>query len=331
MRYVYNFNPQGTHTVTMDHRVVQHLIKEGGRIEIVLSLRVFETYNGKQTRSETTTAAFNFATNSDGEYKIQVDRIFDKKSKKFILSIWNALKPTEKAEVGIISDNLTRNPYFVDLLYNEPGYQGSIKAPRISQNENYVPPVLTQTIINHTFDQAGLPEYFVTTSDVHIPGANHLEIKEFSYTLPYQVPDNVPWTLSMDIAPRSLEETEKGKIFEIDIDQVGVISLELNRLTFLKAGSAPGSESDRPFDNPITLEQFFITSFTPQARLSVGALGNGAMIINYAGREFHVLYDNSKKIGSINFKTGLKKGATEESNANRKPVKLDNLRLTYKK
>lgn len=329
MQYVYSFNPQGTHTITMDHRVVQYLVKEGGKIEIVLALRVFENYNGNQTRSEATTAAFNFDMNSDGEYKIQVDRIFDKASKKFILSIWNALNSSEKAEIGIISDNLTRNPYFVDLLYNEPGYQGSIKAPRISQNENYVPPALTQTIISHTFDQAGLPDYFVTTSDVHIPGSNHLEIKEFAYTLPYQVPDNVPWTLSMDIAPRSLEETEGNKIFEIEIDQVGVIGLELNRLTFLKAGQE--EESDRPFDNPITLEQFYSTSFTPQSRLSVGALGNGAMIINYAGREFHVLYDHSKKIGAINFKTGLKKGATEDNNANRNPVKLDNLKLTYRK
>lgn len=330
MQYVYSFNPQRTHTITMEHNVVQHLIKEGGIVEIVLGLRVFETYNGKQTRIETTTAAFTFTSNSDGEYKIQVDRIYDRPSKKFILSIWNALKPTEKVEIGIISENMTRNPYFVDLHYKEPGYQGSIRAPRIAQlDSNYVAPVLTNTVISHTFDQAGLPEYFVTTSDVHVPSANHLEIKEFAYTLPHQVPDNVRWTLSMDIAPKSLEETVDGKIFEIEIDQVGKIALELNRLTFLKAGETV--ESDRPFEAPITLEQFYSTSFTPQARLSVGALGNGAMIINYAGREFHVLYDHSKKISYINFKTGLKQGAAEDNNENREAVRLDNLRLTYQK
>lgn len=330
MQYVYNFNPQGTHTITMEHYVVQQLIKEGGVVEIVLGLRIFETYNGKQTRLETTTAAFTFTNNSDGEYKIQVDRIHDKASNKFILSVWNALKPSEKAEIGIITENVTRNPYFEDLYYKEKGYQGSIKAPRIAQlDSNYVPPILTNTIISHTFDQAGLPEYFVTTSDVHIPSGNHLEIKEFAYTLPQKVPDNVPWTLSMDIAPKSLEETEDGKIFEIEIDQVGKIGLELNRLTFLKSGLT--EESDRPFEEPVTLGQFFSTGFTPQARLSVGALGNGAMIINYAGREFHVLYDHSKKISFINFKTGLKKGSTEDKNSNREAVRLDNLKLTYRK
>lgn len=331
MQYEYVFDPQKMHSIIFEHRTVQYSLKEGGQVEIVLAMSVSEKYNGKLTRSESTTAAFSFKTNADGEYPLQIDRIRHGPSGKFILSIWNSTNASQKAEIGIISDYVTRNPYYEDLIYRETGYQGSVKAPMISRLDNYTPPVLTHTVINHTFDQAGLPDNFITTSDVHIPSGRYIEIKEFQYSLIHQVPDKVAWAFQMNVAPKSLAPTKDGKFFEVEIDQVGTISLELNRITFLKAGASEDELIDRPFDKPITLDQFFTTNFTAQSLLSVSAHVNGAIIIRYAGKEFQSLYDNTKKISFVNFGTGFLQGTIEEDNDHREAVRLDNMKLTYNK
>lgn len=340
MLYSYYFNIQKTHLLNCRFRVLQFTELEQGMNQIMFSAEIEEVKNGAIKKKETKTATFSFPPSTDEtQHDIDFSRVRYAEQKKWLFTVINNKDSSQTLTVGIISDTLNRNPLGLDVWHNNQDFNAQLKGNNLSVLESsYKPPVLTQTLVNNTFNNPGYPERFSSVHSSYDSTYRHFTLSDFTQEFLESIPAHTPFKISMDIAPESVTPNEGYHIFHLDILNLGRVSLLTNGLEYkIHDGSISDIEKET-FESNVNIADFWNNGvMTAKSRLTIEGDGSGQLSIRYFDKVIEGNYDSSKEFKEMSFKTVLdtredtQEDIDENDPKNWIKVKLDNITVNYSK
>lgn len=326
MLFSYYFDVEKKHLLNFSLSTLQYSEKAEGSVEIMLSAKVTEIMDGIQKRQEVQVGTFTFPYTTDAtKHDIDSSRVRYGKEKKWIFQVTNNKNNAQKITVGLISNTANKNPLGVDIYQDEEGYQVALKGNNLSILENsYVPPVLTQTVANSTFDTAGYPERFTSQSAQYESRYLMMSGKDFRQDFLDAIPVNTPFTIKLDIAPMAALPTEGTKLFDIVVPNLGTVSLTTISLDYLIHNGTGNDTVKVLFDKAIAVEDLFQSGVKSNAKLTIIGDGSGNVTVSYNGKTLNGVYDSSQSFMRI-----ILNGETVNNNL--LSCYFDNISVTYRK
>ncbi len=303
MLFSYYFDVEKKHLLNCHFNVLQFIEKSQGVVDIVFSTEISEWNNGSLIKKEAKTDTFSFPPAVEGQLKHDIDftRVRYGNEKKWIFTVINNRSNTQKVEIGLISSTANKNPLGMDIIHDSDQFNADLKGNNLSILEStYVPPVLTQTVVNNHFTQAGYPSGFQSKSATYNSRFQNMEAKDFKQNFSEPIPVGSPFKISLDIAPKSLL-TSDGTIFALKIGEVGVVSLHEASLDYLIAGGTTSDIKRTLFDQEMKETDFWIAGMTSKARMSIEGDGKGLITVKYNNKTVQAAYDSSKEFSIIEF------------------------------
>ncbi|UYX56131.1 hypothetical protein M3Y14_34690 (plasmid) [Bacillus thuringiensis] len=342
MLFSYYFDTKKTHQLNCHFSVLQFNKKTAGVIDIMFSAEISEVMNGKKKKKELKVATFSFTPPSKGEAKHDIDfsRVRYANEGKWIFTITNNKDEAQKVTVGLITATANKNPMGMDI-YHDDDFSAELKANTLAILEkNYVPPVLTQTLVNAQFEQPGYPEGFFSVSGMYNSEFQMYDLSDFTQDFAEPIPQHAKFDILLNIAPSEFIK-DKNEVFSLEINKLGTLKLLKNGLEY-KAHN--GSSSEVVFDQyeqEITEKDFFNNGFTTKSFVKLSGDGEGNLIISYNGRTINTTYNSQAEILKMIFKGTLKNlpdGLTDEDLEKEKknPMnwiksKVDAIKIVYHK
>lgn len=308
MIFKYYFDAKKTHTLTCSFQVLQFAEKAEGVIEVMFSAEIVEHINGVRKKKETEVASFTFPPTAEDEVKHDIDftRVRYAGEKKWIFTVINNKSTDQNVTVGLISDTANKNPLGMDIYHNDDEFDVELKANNLAILENnYSPPVLTQTVASAKFEKAGFPLGFDGKNATHDSTFQNYNLSSFTQSFLEPIPAAVPFEIKMDIAPTSLSSID-FYLFFLNIANVGQFALMSNGLEYTIEGGSMSDIERIFFPSNVLLEDFWDNGFTKKAQLTIRGDGEGSLTIQYYENTLQVFYDYTKEIPSMSFRGQLK-------------------------
>ena len=306
MIFSYYFDTKKTHLLNCKCRALQFTEKAQGVIEIIFSAEIAEVVNGNVKKRETSVATFSFPPTPQGETKHDIDftRVRYGDDKKWIFTITNNKDISQKLTVGLISEAINKNPLGADVYHDDAEYNVELKANNLSILENsYVPPVLSQTLVNATFDQPGYPERFSSYTASYDSVARNYAVKDFRQDFLEEIPEGVAFKIRLDVAPQSVEPVEGERIFDLVVPQLGRFSLNKTSFEYLIHNGLAGDVIRTVFDAEVKPSDFYSNgTMTSKAQLIIDGDGAGTLIVSYNGKTLTGTYDHTSTFKYIDFR-----------------------------
>lgn len=303
MLFSYYFDSDKTHLLNCRFRVLQFTEKAAGVIEIVFSAEMLEVQNTIIKRKEVKTGTFTFPPTSAGKTQngFEFTRVRYGDDRKWIFTVINSIDTAQKSQIGLISDSANMNPLGMDIYNDETEYEAELKANTLAiLEQEYVPPVLTQTIVNTMFEQLGYPENFDSITGSYDPIFQNYTLSDFTQVFLEPIPAHASFKISMDIAP--IEMPLSGvNVFTLTIPNLGAISLLTNGLEYMLENGTSADVVRVFFPSMIQLSDFWNNGMTSKARLSIEGNGTGQVVVSYNGVTVTGIYDTSKSFNSMSF------------------------------
>ncbi len=321
MLYSYYFDVEKKHLLNCHFNVLQFVEKPQGVVDVVFSIEISEWNNGVLRKRETKADTFSFPPTAEGQSKHDIDfsRVRYGSEKKWIFTVTNNKNNAQKAEIGLISQTANKNPLGVDIIHSSNLFNAELKGNNLSILEStYVPPVLTQTVVNNQFAQAGYPTGFQSNSAVYNSRYQNMEAKDFKQNFLESMPARSSFRIQVDIAPKTVS-TESGPVFVLSVPGIGEISLHKTSLDYLPLGGEVSDIKRVIFDQEIKASDFWTTAPTSKARMVITGNGQGELTIGYNSKTIETAYDSSKEVSMFEFKS--------ENNESY----IDNILATYQK
>lgn len=304
MLFSYYFDTEKTHLLNCTFRVLQFTEKAQGVIEIMFSAEIAEFKDSIRKRQEIKVATFQFPPVTDGQTKHDIDftRVRYGDEKKWVFTVINNKDNTQKAEVGLISTTVNKNPLGLDVFHDDETFNAELKANNLSILEStYVPPVLTQTVANVAFETAGYPERFSSFTANYDKTYQNQIVKDFRQDFLDPIASASPFKISLDIAPINIMPAEGTKIFDLAIPYLGTISLHQTYMQFLIHDGTSGDIQRVLFDSTVSPSDFFDNGMTSKAKMTIEGDGIGTLTIKYNDQTLEAVYDSSKEFSYIDF------------------------------
>lgn len=319
--------------LVFSQRVIQYALAGNGVVEIVMELRIAEERGKEVIREEISSGAMQFTVTEDGEYPIQISKIREGNSNKYIYTATNNQKPTQRISVGIIPVYIKGNPMFESTTNTEKGYQYSMKGNIISElPKEYIAPTLQNTIARQLFTQAALPKGMTSQTNVHHRDKGMMEFKEFNYHFAQPIPELLPFAISFDIAPYQGMDSKDDILYDLTIDKIGNVRITVKGMSYLPEGRPESDRMTRNFGLPIEMNKLFNGQFMKEANFKIVSRGGDIPItIHYNGIGITTETKSLEAINFVNMKAGMKKNAISEANTNRLSAVLDNFIIQYTK
>lgn len=319
--------------LVFSQRVLQYALTGNGVVEIVSELRIAEERGKEVIREEIASGAMQFKVTDDGEYPIQVSKIREGNSGKYIFSITNNQKPDQKISVGILPVYIKDNPIFESTTNTEKGYQYSMKGNIISElPKEYVAPTLQNTIARNTFSQAALPKGMSSQTNVYHKDKGMMEFKEFDYQFTQPIPELLPFIITFNIAPYQGMDSKDDILYDLIIDKIGNVRITKTSMSYLPIGKSESDRITRNFALPIEMNKLFNGQFQKESNFKIVSRGGDIPItIHYNNIGITTETKSLEAIRFINMKAGIKKEAIAETDANRLSAVLDDFIIQYTK
>lgn len=306
MLFSYYFDTKKTHLLHCKCRALQFTEKAEGVIEIIFSAEIAEVLNGSVKKRETAVSTFRFPPTPQGETKHDIDftRVRYGDEKKWIFTVTNNKEVSQKLTVGLISEGINKNPLGLDVYHDDAEYNVELKANNLSILESsYVPPVLSQTLVNNTFDQPGYPERFSSFTANYDNMARNYSVKDFRQDFLEEIPEATEFKISVDIAPQSVEPIEGERIFDFVIPELGRFSLNKTSFEYMIHNGLVTDVVRTVFDKEVQPSDFYANgTMTSKARLTIAGDGAGVLTVTYNGKTLTGAYDHNSTFKYIDFR-----------------------------
>jgi hypothetical protein len=310
--FSYYFDAERTHVLNCGFQVENITTKPDKSIDTTFTAYIEEVENEVIKKKESYTATFTFtASTTEDQHDIDFIRTRYASQKKWIFEVRNNKDPNQKVIIGLISDTANKNPLGLDIYYENDKYDAELKANNLSQLEqNYIVPEIVQTVASGDFNDPGL--------------------SDFTQTFIESIPPQTKFKIEMNIAPTSVNPKSGLNIFDLNIENVGTVSLLTGGIEYLKTNGTPSDIQQAYFSNNVTSNDFFQNGFKTNSKLTIEGDGAGLIIINYAGLNITGTYDHTKPINSMFLHSYEDQDSTLQS---QKIIKhyLDNIKVTYTK
>lgn len=305
MLFSYYFDTDKTHLLNCTFKVLQFAEKAQGVIEIMFSAEVSEWQNGVRKRQEVKVATFQFPPTEEGKTKHDIDftRVRYGDQKKWIFTVINNKDNAQKLEVGLISTSANKNPLGLDVYHDDDEFNAELKGNNLSILEStYQPPVLNQTVVSANFDQAGSPERFSSFTANYDTVYKNQTVKDFRQDFLDEITANTPFKIQLDIAPTNVNPAEGTKVFDLNIPNLGKVSVHKTMMEFLMHDGRADDIQRALFDAPIQPSDFFDNGMKANARMTIEGDGVGGIIIKYNNKIITTVYDHTKSFSYIDFR-----------------------------
>jgi hypothetical protein len=249
---------------------------------------------------------------------VDTSRIRVAEQNKWIFEIKNNRRPDESIVVGLITKTTAQNPIGLDIININSGFEADLRANNLAILEaNYVPPVLEQTILEAYFTTSEWPKGFSTESGVYDSDWQLYTLKDFKQSI--NVEDSTAFSIQMNIAPIALP-ANTNDIFQIDIDNVGTVTLMKGHLKYVPKGADPIDGAVLvSLDKQIAPDDFYAqNTFLEPSKMLIEGDGISILKFAYAGKTLYSSYSPIKPIDEFKLST----------NENIE-VRLDNLIVKY--
>ncbi|ARC67388.1 hypothetical protein B14_200177 (plasmid) [Bacillus licheniformis] len=337
MLFSYYFDTRKMHVLNCHFRVIQFAEKAEGEIEIIFTAEISEKINGITKKSETKTSTFKFPASQKGETKHDIDftRVRYAEQKKWIFTVKNNKDTRQSVTIGLISSTANKNPLGLDVYHDSSEFDAQLKANNLSILEkNYNVPVLTQTLVYETFDNAGYPDKFSSFTAQYDETGKNYTVKDFRQDFLEEIPERTAFTIKLDLAPLNVDPVAGSKIFTLEIPNLGEFNLTKISFDYLIHNGTSSDYVRAYFDEALNVSDFYKEPIIlNKAKLIIEGDGEGNLSATYAGKTIKAVYDSTQTFSYINFKGGLNTSKEEDqSNVNNLiPSKLDNISVTYHK
>ncbi|GAK42091.1 hypothetical protein TCA2_4583 [Paenibacillus sp. TCA20] len=300
MRYSYFFNEEKSHRIDYSFEVQSYRARNNGDIELVFIARVTEFIDNTQARTESKTGTFVFpAGNSSHDVDLQRIRIAEQN--KWVFHVKNNKNASQDVIVGLISKTAAANPLGEDIYHDTPSYKAELKANNLAVLEQeYQPPVLTQTLVYTTFATPEYPIGFSSETAEYNSQRLMYQLKGFEQILPQEIDAYTAFSVEMNIAPRNV--VPKGNsIFWINIDGVGRFDFQKENMVYVNEGDDYNNAIKIPLETRLTPDLFYYNNaFVPASKLTISGNGTGKLTITYFNKQFIVDYNAGQTIQFVN-------------------------------
>lgn len=306
MIFSYFFDPEKKNKLEFIFQVLNYTVKNNATIEILFNAKIQEVHDGLVTRSEYKLGTFTFDAGSEDQqnasHDIDFHRIRFGPQKKWIFEIKNNRKPEQNIFVGLITSTSSMNPIGMDIIQESSIYDAKLKGNNLATLEaSYTPPEVDQTLVLTSFNTAEYPVGFESNTATFIPDKMMYSVSDFKQSFVEEVPAYTKFYLEMNLAPADLSSVV-DKVFDFNIDGVGVISLTKTHLHFLKQGDQ--SSKQVALVSAVAPEIFYKDGmFLQPSRFFVQTDGVGNITINYAGVELKAFYNRANPISFVEYST----------------------------
>jgi hypothetical protein len=303
MLFSYFFDTKKTHRLEFHFQMLDYAIRDNTTIEVLFNGKVTEIIDDMVVRSESKLGTFRFDP-ANNEHDIDFHRIRIAEQDKWIFHIKNNKDASQDVIVGLISKTANKNPIGLDIYHTSDLYTAELKGNNLAiVEQEYQPPVLTQTLIYTTFNTPEYPKGFTSNTAIYRSDKQMYELKDFRQELNPSIDKNTAFSVEMNIAPVNTN-VQGDIIFAFKIDGVGQVQLLKNYLQFIKEGEDYTTAVKVPLDAPATPEYFYnFNSFLETSKMIVSGDGVGRVTISYAGRQFTANYNANQEIKFIELVT----------------------------
>ncbi|WP_067923619.1 hypothetical protein [Alicyclobacillus shizuokensis] len=313
MIFSYYLDVDKTHLINMKFNVKQILV-QNSMLQVTFDAVVEEVLDGTVLHSESQSGAFTLSssrvddpTSSDG-YDINFIRTRYADQNKWIFEIQNNSQPDQVVLVGLYSTTATGNPLGEDIIQDDDSYNFILKGNNIGQlEETYVPPVLTQNVVNTDFSQLVLPYGFTTVSGIYDSAVGRFLLSDFSHTFPNSIDPDTAFTLTANLAPMQTDSVS-DEIFHVTLHGIGQVTLYKTYLAYLREGDDP-SNTITIFFGASADPTWFLSPppyFTDKSKFSVQADGAGGVTVKYAGVSLIGSYDPSNPFAGVDLQAAAR-------------------------
>lgn len=334
MYFSYYFDIKKTHLLNCGFVAETFGTQADGTITTKFTAYIEEIIDGQRVKREQKTQEFTFPAaqrvNDPSDYDIDFLRERYAPQKKWIFVVKNNRNPLQKIQIGLISETANQNPLGMDIFYEDEKYKSELKASNLSKLEsNYVAPVIQQTLVNFDFTSPGFPEGFTAVGATYDSSYKLYEASDFTHILSEAVQANTKFTLSLNMAPNSINPASPPEVFKFRVLGVGTFSLLQNGISYLGEGQEENNRVTRTFNNtdlPLAPIFFFNYGLKDKSKLTIEADGKGNITFTYGGIAITGSYDASKKVTGFSLE-----GVSDAQTSQKIKVKLDNISLIYEK
>jgi len=307
MIFSYYFDPEKKHRLECSFEVQNYNVRNNASIELVFNAKIAEIIDDYVVKSENRLSTFTFASANDGiniAHDIDFIRVRYAPEKKWVFEVRNNRQVNQSVVIGLITETANKNPLGLDIEHKSSIYDALLKGNNLAQLEqSYVAPVLSQTLLNATFDTAEYPVGFESSSAIYVEDKKYYDLNDFIQTFREPIPAASRFVVNMNLAPQRLSDVV-DTIFMLDFPNVGTIYVTDRYLQF-KVGDRM---QQIPFDEPVDPAKLHDgTFFLDPSKLSIEADG-GAMKIRYYGKELQASYDQNNPIPVMVFQSAATSG-----------------------
>lgn len=300
MKYAYFFNQDKSHRIEFSFEVQSYKARDNGDIEMIFIARVTELIDNESVRTESKTGTFVFPAGNTS-HDVDLQRIRIAEQNKWVFHVKNNKNASQDVIVGLISKTAVTNPLGEDIYHVTPSYNAELKANNLAMLEQeYQPPVLTQTLVYTTF---ATPEYPIGfSSDTAEYNSERLmyQLKGFKQVLPQEIDAYTAFSVEMNIAPRNVIPLADS-IFWLNIDGVGRFDFQKDNMLYTNEGDSLAHAVKIPLGVTLTRDMFYQNNgFLPASKLTISGNGTGKLTITYFGKQFIVDYNAGQPIQFIN-------------------------------
>lgn len=306
MLFSYYFDTKKTHLLNCDFKMIEIAEASEGMTKITYEASIEEKVNSISKKREKLTGIFNIPPAKEGSplHDVEFDRIRHSGSKKWIFTITNAKNTSQTALVGLISTTINKNPLGFDV-YNDNGELDT----ELSENNlatldpSYIPPVLTQTVVDAEFKQEDLPIRFTSFTAKFDETDLTTITKEFRQDFREEIPPEVPFKMEMHIAPLSIDSIDTERVFDFIAPNLGRVSLLKNGLEYLIHNGLNSDTVRIFFDAPVKLSDFLLDgTLTIKSHFLIEGDGEGNLTIKYYNQTITSIYDHLKPLSYVHFR-----------------------------
>ncbi|HZG71046.1 MAG TPA: hypothetical protein VEY51_05840 [Chondromyces sp.] len=334
MLFSYYFDTKKTHLLNCHFKILQFIEKANGIIEIMFSAEIAEWQNGAVKKKETKVATFTFPPAQQGQTKHDIDfiRLRYGDQKKWIFTVINNKNSNQKVEVGLISDTANKNPLGLDVYHDDEGFEMELKANTLSILEpTYQPPILTQTLVNTKFEQAGYPERFGSYTAIYDSTYQNYRLSDFIQYFSEPIPPEAAFKIQMDIAPTEVQTVSGIEIFRVIVPQLGRVSLLKNGFEFQIHNGLTSDIVRALLNKEVAPMDFWNHGMTSKAKLSIEGDGKGKLFIRYYDTTLEATYDPTCSFVELEFRGVQAKDGDANDPNNWVFSRVDNISVIYQK
>lgn len=300
MIFSYYFDVERTHLINfgfLEESIVQ---KTNGEVEATFTAYIEEVNNQITSKKESVKKTFTFGSSSvSNQHDIDFIRTRYEQQKKWIFQVKNNKKSSEDITIGLITETGNKNPLGFDVYFESDKYGAELKGNNLAQLETtYVPPILTQTLINEPFKASGFPVNFISNTGLYNATYQLLEAKDFEQTFFEPIPEHAGFNIDIDLAPMATSSST-DTLATLDLGEVGMLTISKEQIQFSDGNQNWGAL----FGSPIDPIEFYNLGFQPKSKLRIAGNGQGDLTFNYSDAFFQAAYNPAQTIPKLTFKS----------------------------